>query len=482
MFRKLSTQVGLRHAALLGATARQQQQLRFQGNYRHGTVEPTASTVKTSSEPSPTQTTAAPRGSSSLHSTRGVPTPSAAAASGAPNVHKEQRYEGVLTLTAQNVSTELKSKVPTLLYFHVTNHPEVGEYTKNLSEQITLANRNNRMQARNYEATGEDRDLSVRLATIDCLKEQALAQQFGIDPNQFPLVLFLYNQQIIDRLVGIIPESQIKDAVTAFMAYAQGEVANKKEGKGPGGIEKVNRMDNDDENILTLIQTAQKKLKDKDFIKGEALYQKAIDIGREKVQEAKVRLSLDKKKMTPELFDKLKADPHYFALAQALAGMGMCHCAQKRFEEAKVIVDELRNDFPTAIKELRDVAEAVVRIELLFLTNFDLEKDNYVSLMKREELLNDPVEFYLTNVKLAAAHVFEKRHASGIDECLRLIRTEPKLLPALKKAGVVPEDASLGQKDATPARKVLFLIFEALGNNNEHVVAARKKLSAYLSL
>eukprot|EP00388_Colpodella_angusta_P040294 GDKK01049797.1.p1 GENE.GDKK01049797.1~~GDKK01049797.1.p1 ORF type:complete len:125 (-),score=26.92 GDKK01049797.1:96-470(-) len=122
------------------------------------------------------------------------------------------------------------------------------------------------------------------------------------------------------------------------------------------------------------------------------------------------------------------------------------------------------------------------RIELLFLTNFDLEKDNYVSLMKREELLNDPVAFYLTNVKLAAAHVFEKRHNAGIEECLKLIRTEPKLLGELKKAGVVAQDASLGQKDATPARKVIFLIFEALGNNNEHVIAARKKLSAYLSL
>ena len=147
------------------------------------------------------------------------------------------------------------------------------------------------------------------------------------------------------------------------------------------------------------------------------------------------------------------------------------------------MVSRIRSEFPYATKDLRDVAEAVVRIELLFVSGYDLDTDNYISLLKFEDLQNDPVTFYQQRVKLAVAHVLDKKHRSAILECVKLIRAEPKLLPALKSGKVVEEDACLtgeGRAAATPARRVLFLIFEVLGNMHETTVEGRKMVEPYL--
>lgn len=202
---------------------------------------------------------------------------------------------GVVEVTAANLSATLKSPTPTIIYFYVKNHAEVAKYTADLKEQIMIANRDHREDAKKYEATGADRELSVKLAMVDCLKESSIAMQFGIDPQQFPLVLFLWRQQVVDRLPGIVPASQVKDMVTSFMTYCQSDLADMKAGKGPGGIDRPNRMDNDDENCMTLIQAAQKHLKDNDFAKGVELYEKAIVMGREKVDALKKQLGLDRK-------------------------------------------------------------------------------------------------------------------------------------------------------------------------------------------
>ncbi len=72
------------------------------------------------------------------------------------------------------------------------------------------------------------------------------------------------------------------------------------------------------------------------------------------------------------------------------------------------------------------------------------------------------------------AHYFERHHEQALEELLKLVRVEAKLLPELKKAGLCESLAT------SPARKILFLMFEALGNDSPAVITARRKLAAFL--
>ncbi|KPA73561.1 hypothetical protein ABB37_09856 [Leptomonas pyrrhocoris] len=387
---------------------------------------------------------------------------------------------GVVQVTSKNINTEMESKVPLFLYFMVTNHPEVRQYTELLTHQVDQANCRLKSEkfGELYQEFGKDAGLAIKLGMVDCLQEPGLMTKFYIDPHMFPIIYFVRNKVFCDKLVGIVAESQVKDAVEAFIDYAKAE--SKNEAEGNTLLQKIKRQDNDDENAMTLIATAHTKMKSKDVNKAKELYAKALRMSTDDIEVVNRRHNAVNKKMTPQLWASLKREPCYNTAPEALCGLAMCAMASNNMEESLQLVKRLRSEFPYAVKDMRSVAEAVVRIELMDIVDFDAEKDNYMSLLKYDELISDSVQFYKHHLKKAVAFYVENLSGLAIEECIRLIRAEPKLLPALKEAGVVPKDLHLGPTAVTPARQVVHLFFEALGPTDEQVEKGRKVLQPYL--
>eukprot|EP00331_Platyophrya_macrostoma_P016225 CAMPEP_0176473544 /NCGR_PEP_ID=MMETSP0127-20121128/42372_1 /TAXON_ID=938130 /ORGANISM="Platyophrya macrostoma, Strain WH" /LENGTH=391 /DNA_ID=CAMNT_0017868565 /DNA_START=204 /DNA_END=1379 /DNA_ORIENTATION=+ len=361
---------------------------------------------------------------------------------------------GVVEITQKNIKQEYEeSRVPILLYFHITNNPDVVAYTETLKHQVTEANRRYQ-QTIPFDSgdTSPDRGLAIKLCLVDCQREHVIAERYHISPHQFPLILFCWKKECLDRLSGMVTEAQVKEAIDAFVdfvaeqirlkpatASTTGNSSNAKSGNGINIVStdgRIKRTDNDDENAMTLLQVAHQKLRLKEIVKAQELYGKALKLATESTDQFKVSIGFDTKKRTDEMWLKLRRNGHYNAMAQARAGLAMCEMANRNFAAGLEMVTKLREDFPFATKDLKDVTEAIVRIELVFASKFDLDKDNYVTLMKFEDVEEDPVRFYEQHVKLAVAHVFDKKHRAAIIECVRLIRSEAKLLPALKEAFV----------------------------------------------
>ncbi|CAJ1027540.1 conserved hypothetical protein [Leishmania braziliensis MHOM/BR/75/M2904] len=374
----------------------------------------------------------------------------------------------------------MESKTPLFLYFMVPNHPEVKQYTDLLCHQVDQANR--RLKGDNfgelYQEFGKDAGLAIKLGMVDCLQEPGLMAKFHIDPRMFPFIYFVRNKVFCDKLVGIVSESHIKEAVEAFIDYAKQESKNESEGRSL--FQQVKRQDNDEENAMTLIAAAHSKMQAGEPAKGKQLFEKALRMSLEDIEIVKQRYGVPHKKMTPELWAKLKREPCYNSAPEALCGLAMCAMASKQRDEAFRLAAQVREEFPFAPQDMRSVAEAVVRIELIQLVDYDPDTDNYMRLLKFDELVNEPAQFYRHHLKRAVAFYVEGVAGQAIEECLRLIRAEPKLLAALKENGIVPKDLRLGPVAVTPARQVLQGIFEALGPTNEHVQKGRKLLQLYV--
>lgn len=387
---------------------------------------------------------------------------------------------GVVQVTSANISAEMDSRVPLLLYFMVTNHPEVTQYTELLYHQVDQANR--RHKGGNfgdlYQEFGKDAGLAIKLGMVDCLQEPGLMTKFYIDPHMFPLIYFMRNKVFCDKLVGVVTESHVKEAVEAFIEYATAEA--KSEADGTSVFQKLKRQDNDDENAMTLVATAHTKMQAGETAKSKELFEKALRMSMQDMEVVKQRYGVPNKKMTRELWAKLKREPCYNTAPEALCGLAMCAMSAKNRDEAFRIAARVREEFPFAAQDLRSVAEALVRIELIQLVDYDPDKDTYMRLLKFDELVSEPAEFYRQHLKRAVAFYVEGVAGQAVEECLRLIRAEPKLLPALKESGIVAKDLHLGPSAVTPARQVIRAIFEALGPTNEHVEKGRKLLQLYL--
>lgn len=389
---------------------------------------------------------------------------------------------GVVNITSRNINTEMETKVPLLLFFTVVNqHPDIRAYNKRLVHQVDQVNRRRQVEhlSEVYEETGRDVGLSIKLGLIDASKEPALCKKFNIDPHSFPIIYFVLQKAYCDTLTGMVEESQVKEAVEAFIDYAKEEITNAKEGKGI--YAKIKKHDNDDENAFTLLSKGHKHLQSNEVMQAKKMFTKSLGYAREELKIVNARHCVQGKKLTPELWKKLNREACYNSAPQALCGLAMCEMAVDNRREAKRLTEEIRREFPFCTKDMQELAEAIVRIELMILTNFNVNQDSYISLMKYENLTSDPLKFYEQQVKLAVAHFMEGAHQRCIETCLRIIRAERKLLPVLKEGGIVDKDLKeLSRTTETPARKVILLVMEALGPMNEHVVTGRKMLQLYL--
>eukprot|EP00796_Vickermania_ingenoplastis_P011415 gene11415-7919_t len=374
----------------------------------------------------------------------------------------------------------MDTHVPLLLYFTVHNHPDVRAYTLRLKHQVDQVNRrleNDHLEDA-YDEHGKDAGLAIKLGVVDCLSEPSLSKKFNIDPHSFPVVYFILKKAFCDMLTGMVEESHAKEAIEAFIDYAKEEMKNAKEGKGI--YAKLKMHDNDDENAFTLLSKGHKHLQSNELTKAKEMFSKSLRYSRDEMKVVNQRYGVEGKKMTKEMWDKLKREACYNSAPQALCGLAMCAMAVEDRPAAQRIVTDIRREFPYATKDMLDVAEALVRIELMILTDFHVNRDSYVSLMKYDNLTSDPAAFYRQHVKLAVAHFLEGAHQRCIEECLRIIRAERKLLPALKESGILPPDTELTRSTQTPARKVVLGVMEALGPMNEHTITGRKMLQMYL--
>ncbi|EPY33193.1 hypothetical protein STCU_01252 [Strigomonas culicis] len=386
---------------------------------------------------------------------------------------------GVVYVDSSNLNAELGTKVPFFIYFTVTNHPDINAYTDLLIHQVDQVNRRRQGERMGdaYQEFGKDAGLAIKLGIIDCLKEPGIHEKFGVNPHMFPVLHFVYNRLTVDKLTGIVSESQIKESVEAFIEYATAEV--KKAAEGKGKFETIKRHDNDDENPMTLLQVAHKQLQKREVAKAKKTYEKALSQSLEEMDLVNKRYGVGKKKMSEELWTKLKREGCYNTAPQSLCGLGMCALSTAQVGEAMTFVKRTRSEYPYAVRDLRGVAEALVRIELFHITGFNIEDDNYATLLRFDDLVEDPVDFYNHHLKLVVSHYVEGRTRYAIQEALRIIRSEQKLLPALKERNIVPSDLRLGPLAETPARKVLSLVFEALGPTHEDVIQGRKMLQLY---
>jgi thioredoxin-like negative regulator of GroEL len=391
---------------------------------------------------------------------------------------------GVTTVDPKNFDAEIsKAEVATLMYFHVGSSAAVRAHSVLLMNLVTDINRKHMAGASTKTADGntlvggEQVDPILKLAMVDCNAQRAIAQQFGVALSSLPEMAYVHKGMVLDRMLGAVPEAQLIDSINSFLRWVEaknGEKATDKE-------DKPSVLDLDEENVVTLLQAAMRKAQDKDFAKATTLFDKLRKMAEAELAEAKVTLMFDKKRVTDEMLAALKEQPSYNVLPQAICGQAMVYLQSCDFEAAQDAVEELRRDHGWAVKELSSVSDTVCRIDLLRLSKYDVDDDSYMSLMKQKDLLDDPVTFYRTNLKLAAAHYFEKHARLAMEELLKLIRVEPKLLPQLKQAGITQGLSGPGitPLNATPARRMLFLIFDALGPRHEDVIAARKKMAAY---
>lgn len=385
---------------------------------------------------------------------------------------------GCKHVTLQSFEADVsKSREPSVLLFHAPSNDEVLAYTNAVIQCAEATNRRFAGGATDSDGSATTSGLALRLGLVNCEKELALAQHFRLDPHSFPIAFFISKGQVVDKMIGIVPDSQITEALAAFLEYAGKSDAQARDAGKP------DRLDDHDENVMTLQQVALQKVRDKDYTKAMELFSKARAVAEKHVDELKQKLGVHAKKMTPEIVEKLKKDGHYVALPQTICGQAMTRLALNDLDEAWSYCQEVRKNFPWAIRDNRQIADTMCRVAIIKISDYDTESDNYVTLLKRDNVEIDAPTFYSTQVKLAVAHFFERHPELAIEELLRLIRAERKLMPELKAAGVItpPEDGSVAStQNATPARRVLFSIFEALGPANSHVVDARKKLAAYL--
>jgi hypothetical protein len=150
-------------------------------------------------------------------------------------------------------------------------------------------------------------------------------------------------------------------------------------------------------------------------------------------------------------------------------------------ELAITYVERLRKEFPYAASDMVEVATAIARVEIIVLTDYVLQENANVSLHGKDKPDESGSSFYKRQLQLSADLFLNLRmEKAAMDVLVRLVRSEPKLLSELKEAGIVPQDTKLQGMDCTPARKVLKLMFQALGESRDEVVEYRKKLQAIM--
>jgi thioredoxin-like negative regulator of GroEL len=373
-----------------------------------------------------------------------------------PSLSTEAIQAGTtVAITSFNFEKEIvKCPTPTLLIFSMDSAPECKQYVATAKTQALQRNT-------------ADGAIVIRIATVNCERELAIAKQFRIDQMGVPMTYFLYKGQMIDRANGALTDVHVRNAIDAFLNVVKTQL---------GAVDNAEaelskqRMSENEENPLTLIQAGARALQEgTDVAKGKALFEKALEMTKEPIAQLKKSIGIGQRKPTPEMQNKMKESVYTQAAAKALAMMSICELTTNNMPKAVEYTKELRAEYPWAVKDYREIAEAVARVEMMNLVGFNTKIHNYASLLKKDDVVSDPEVFYALHLRLAVCHYIEKKPQLCIDELLKLIRAEPKLGKAPKKPG-----------ETTMARQLILMVFDAIGSSTDMVQDGRKKLSTYL--
>jgi thioredoxin-like negative regulator of GroEL len=387
-----------------------------------------------------------------------------------------------------NVEQVMQSPLPTLLVFHAPSHPEVAAYSKAMMDEVMRVN-----VAAATAANGKSSPPVLQLGLINCEREPGLMQQFRVSPQEFPMCYVMFQGRILDRAVGILEPAHIAQLIHTFLEYcnnAQAGAAAKPEEEAQKSADaatasSASGADIDMNDVKAVVAAAFRQLAAREFEQAAELLRRAHDLAEPEIAILKANLGIGKKKVTPEMQEKLRKDPNCNAMAHVLAGFSLIALAQGQVGGAAACIDEMRNQFPWATRDVRVIGDAAARVELIRLTGFQAAPGDYATFVESAPP-TDALENYLHQLRVAVAHYFLAQPERSIEALLGAIRSEAKLMPQFKEKGLLEKWAQLpgaapGSSNAqTLARRLIFVVFEALGNDKPAVIAARKRLAAYL--
>ena len=356
----------------------------------------------------------------------------------------------------------MKENGAMLLYFHVRSHPRVLDFTKTV---LSVIEKYHKAALEEFGVDGAElppgRDKVERkkprpmiiLGLVDCECEVDVAQQFGVNANAFPLILFLHKGRPLDRLVGVMTEVQVADAVNAMSDFcnkqeeeqemlAKQAATTASSDHGPaGGLNK--QLEGDEENAGTLLALGIHMMREGKSSKSRQLFEKGIVVAEEKINELKHKHALHKKRLTPETETILRKDANYKAQAHLMMGLALldhkCGNLDAAYEASLLV----REKFPHAAKDQQEVANLMAYIELSYLARYDEKVDDVAKLSMDSKSLDQPCAFYRNQLKLCVAHFTNKHFDLCLDELLRLIRAERKIMPALIEGCIVSDSSKV---------------------------------------
>ena len=402
-----------------------------------------------------------------------VPPPPTPAPSDSSSYTAVPNKSGIMNVSNSSLTKTMQSDVPTLLLIFTSRNEEHLQFCDLFVRQTAKLNKEHADKATLFNGQGPEQGILLKLALSDVSKDVSIAQRLKIDlqVDTLPQVFFVRSGSTHDRMTGIVAESSVIEACSAFLEYCA------EEAKGDG--KSLKKYDDTEENPMTLLVAANTAMKEKKMARAKPLYEKSLDMALKHVVPIKTRLGFDRKTPTEAMMKQLRKQAVYNAAPQALAGLMMCEMMQDQRAKAVEIVARIRNDYPYATTDLREVAGAIAKVEILVISGLPVVEGYHLKLHTLENPAEEGAAFYHRQLQIAADYYLNQRIYSGaMDLLLRLIRSEVKLLPELKAAKIVPEDTVLKGMNCTPARKVLKLIFEALGETMDLVVDYRKKAQA----
>ena len=356
------------------------------------------------------------------------------------------KKSSTIAITSFNVEQELvRSTVPTLLVFYSDMHPVSKEFMKRVKAAA---------MARNEKTL----TLSVRVATVSCDQEMAIARQFQADRIGIPLTYMLYKGQMLDRLTGDLDAATLEKAMDAFVKAATERFGF----EGQSGAPQADEAPTDEKSPSFHIREAKKMLEtpDADLSLIDAALDNAQKLCAEPVAAFKKSIGFGQKRVTPEMITKMKENPDIRCMAQALGVHVATALRRGDMPAAQTHADHIRREFGWILKEDRTVARDVVLVEISSIAQYDSAKHDQAYFDAKDDADE------LQSPRRACRHYTIGEDDECINVLLGTIRGEAQ------KRG-----ASAGQ---SKARQMILKCFEALGTDSEVVQTARKTLSRYL--
>lgn len=391
---------------------------------------------------------------------------------------------GIIEVSRKNYLPIVRSNVPIVFVFYSKKVEPHKKYVEEFCHQVSQIRKTHSELANKFANASEAfQGHPLVLGLVDSDLDPTVLTLFHLQYSEVPVALYFYCGAYLDRMNGLVPDIQIKDSLNAFVKFVDEEVQKTSQlnlPKSQLGVTKLGKVSEDEENVMTLLHVASVKQKTNDLTKAHELYKKAHDLARSHIQNLKKQLGMGEKKLTAEMLKVFKADPNVLGCGYAMAGLATVAFTSKRTEEAVNYCRAIREEFPWQLKESREVAAAVCEIEMYEISKCSPSRENVSLIARRDDLDANGAEFYDRRVKLAVLWAIDQKWEQAIEECLRLVRSEPKLWKELQEHALIGKDANPRDLEATPARKILRLVFELLGDDDSRVVDARKSLHSFV--